>query len=104
METKKLSPKDAALLRNHPGATPDELLPLGLSKKGYEKLQAQHAPQIQPVSVEQTDTAAPAAKPATMLPKLVNLQNLNTGLVVTLSYKTATMLATNYPNSYKTLP
>ncbi len=38
METKKLSPKDAALLRKHPGANPDELLSLGLSKKGYEKL------------------------------------------------------------------
>ena len=34
METKKLSPKDAALLRNNPGATPEELLLLGLSKKG----------------------------------------------------------------------
>ncbi len=104
METKKLSPKDAALLRNNPGATPEELLPLGLSKKGYEKLQAATATQIQPVSVEQADTAAPAAKPATVPPKLVKLQNLNTGLVVTLSYKTATMLANNYPNSYKTLP
>lgn len=104
METKKLSPKDAALLRNNPGATPEELLPLGLSKKGYEKLQVQAAPQIEPVSVEQAEITAPAAKPATVQPKLVKLQNMNTGLVVTLSYKTATLLATNYPNSYKTLP
>ncbi|RYE25460.1 MAG: hypothetical protein EOP51_04035 [Sphingobacteriales bacterium] len=102
METKKLSPKDASLLRNHPNATPEQLLALGLSKKGYEKLEAATAPRIQPVSVEQAE-AAPA-KPATVTPKLVKLQNLNTGLVVVLSYKTATMLSTNYPNSYKTLP
>ena len=102
METKKLSPKDAAVLRNNPGADPQELLALGLSKKGYEKLQVAAAPQIQPVSVEQAE-AAPA-KQATATPKLVKLQNLNTGLVVVLSYKTATLLSTNYPNSYKTLP
>lgn len=41
MKTQRFAPKDAKIIREHEGATPDQLLALGLSKKAYQRLLAQ---------------------------------------------------------------
>lgn len=105
METQKFSPKDAALIRKHPGASPDVLLALGLSKKAHARLLAAtpaDTATIEPVSIATIDhSTRPAATKAT--PKTMQLHNLRTGLVVNMSSKTATRLAASYPNTYKLL-
>jgi hypothetical protein len=105
METKKFSPKDAALIRKHPGASPDALLDLGLSKKAYARLVAAQSNThtvIEPVSVTVIPQEADR-QTAKTTPKIARLHNLRTGLIVTMSYKAATRLSAAYPNTYKLL-
>jgi hypothetical protein len=105
METKKFSPKDAALIRRHPGASPDALLQLGLSKKAHKRLLAAQSAThtvIEPVSVAAIPQAANKQTPKTT-PKTARLHNLRTGLIVTMSHKAAIRLSAAYPNTYKLL-
>jgi hypothetical protein len=105
METKKFSPRDAALIRKHPGASPDALLELGLSKKAYTRLQAAQSSItsiIAPVSITPIPQEDNRQTPKTT-PKTARLHNLRTGLIVTMSYKAATRLSAAYPNTYKLL-
>lgn len=105
METKKFSPKDTALIRRHPGASPDALLDLGLSKKAYTRLlgaQSSINAIIEPVSITSIPKEDNRQTPKTT-PKTARLHNLRTGLIVTMSYKAATRLSAAYPNTYKLL-
>lgn len=72
MKTKRFAPKDAKLIREHPDATPAELLEKGLSKKAYQRL-AEQKEVLQPVKVEQVQQ--PKGNTVRML-------NMRTGRIV----------------------
>lgn len=85
MNTNKFAPKDARILREHPGESPEILLSLGLSKKAFERIKEQHAEEIpaatptdilQPVKTEQ------AAPPADKQPTVVQMRNMRSGRIV----------------------
>ncbi len=100
MKTQRFAPKDAKIIREHEGATPEQLLELGLSKKAYQRLLAQqesHNNILQPVKVEQLQ---PDDVPE---PTTVQLHNKKSGRVVQMGYKSAKMLAAKYPEEFKIL-
>lgn len=98
MKTKRFAPKDAKLIRENEGASPEQLLDLGLSPKAYQRLvdASNHfAEAIQPVKVEQLPTTPP--------PSVVQLHNRKSGRVVRMGYKSATMLSQKYPEEFTIL-
>lgn len=105
----RFSPKDAKIIRDNQEKTAEELLALGLSQKAYSRLKessdenaAVNDP-IQPVSVEQVDIARSFN---VNMPHdgQVKLHNLSTGNVVAMGHKSAVLLSTKYPQSFKILP
>ena len=65
MNLKNYSPKDARLLKDNEGKTPDELLVLGLSQRGYRRLledniavEQSNSATLQPLSVESVNLKA----------------------------------------------
>lgn len=107
MNLKNYSPKDARLIRDNEGKTPDELLALGLSQRGYRRLledsiavQQTESNLLQPLSVEAVNLKA-VAIPITALPKRINLHNRKSGRVVLMGYKAAAMLTEKYPNEFE---
>ncbi len=109
MEYKKFSPRDAKLLKDNEGKTPDELRALGLSERAYRRLLADSIaitqPDadtviIQPVSVAQVNIHAVEPK-LYVQNKRVQLHNKKTGSTVTMGYKAATLLAEKYPAEFE---
>jgi hypothetical protein len=107
MNLKNYSPKDARLIRDNDGKTPDELLDLGLSQRGYRRMledniavkQTENTT-LQPLSIEAVNLKT-VAMPKTELPKRINLHNRKSGRVVFMGYKAAAMLAEKYPNEFE---
>ncbi|OSZ79112.1 hypothetical protein CAP35_12925 [Chitinophagaceae bacterium IBVUCB1] len=107
MNITKYSPKDARIIRDNEDKTPDELLALGLSQRGYRRLlehtievEETRSAVLQPVSVEAVSLTHVRISPADM-PARINLHNKKTGRVVMMGYKAATMLAEKYPNEFE---
>lgn len=107
MNLKNYSPKDARLLKDNEGKTPDELLVLGLSQRGYRRLledniavEQSNSATLQPLSVEAINLHAVVLQTADNR-KRVNLHNRKSGRVVLMGYKAATMLAEKYPNEFE---
>lgn len=107
MNTKKFSPKDARLMKNNEGKTPDELLALGLSQRGYRRLledgieiEQTNSVLLQPVSVQAVSLSPVSISPAD-IPKRINLYNKKSGSTVLMGYKAAAMLAEKYPNEFE---
>lgn len=107
MNTKKFSPKDARILKDNEGKTPDELLALGLSQRGYRRLledsvevEQTNSTLLQPVSVQAVSLKPVPISPADM-PKRINLHNKKSGRTVLMGYKAAAMLADKYPHEFE---
>ncbi len=103
----KFSPKDVRIIQANESKTPDELLALGLSQRGYRRLledsievEQTRSAVLQPVSIEAVSLAPVLLSPADM-PKRINLHNKKTGRVVLMGYKAAAMLAEKYPNEFE---
>ncbi len=107
MNLKKFSPKDTRLIKDNEGKTPDELLALGLSQRGYRRMledsiavEHLNGTMLQPVSVETINLKA-VTLPKGEMPKRVNLHNRKSGRIVVMGYKAAAMLAEKYPNEFE---
>ncbi len=107
MNLKNYSPKDARLIKDNEGKSPDELLALGLSQRAYRRLleeaidiEQTASAVLQPLSVEAINLKAVQA-PKGELPKRINLYNKKSGRVVLMGYKAAAMLAEKYPNEFE---
>lgn len=107
MNLKNFSPKDARLIKDNEGKTPDELLTLGLSQRGYRRLledsidvEQTVSATLQPISVEAVNLQAVVLQ-AIDTRKRVNLHNKKSGRVVLMGYKAAAMLAEKYPNEFE---
>jgi hypothetical protein len=107
MNLKNYSPKDARLIKDNEGKTPDELLALGLSQRGYRRLleesinvEQTNGATLQPLSVEAINLHAVVLQ-AVDNRKRVNLHNRKSGRVVLMGYKAAAMLAEKYPNEFE---
>lgn len=106
MNLKNYAPKDARLIKDNEGKTPDELLALGLSQRGYSRLLEDSieiaqslSATLQPLSVEALNLQAVNA--AASQPRRVNLYNKKSGRAVLMGYKAAAMLAEKYPNEFE---
>jgi len=107
MNMKKFSQKDARLIKDNKGKTPDELLALGLSQQGYRRLledgieiEQTNSILLQPVSVQAVSLSPVLISPKDM-PKRINLYNKKSGSTVLMGYKAAAMLAEKYPNEFE---
>lgn len=107
MNLKNYSPKDARLIKDNEGKTPDELLALGLSQRGYRRLLEESidveqttGAVLQPLTVEAFNLKAVQLSKGEM-PRRVNLHNRKSGRVVLMGYKAAVMLAEKYPNEFE---
>lgn len=107
MNIKKFSPKDARILKDNEGKTPEELLALGLSQRGYRRLledsvevEQTNSTLLQPVSVQAVSLTPVPISPADM-PKRINLYNKKSGRTVLMGYKAAAMLADKYPHEFE---
>ena len=107
MNLKNFSPKDSRLIKDNEGKTPDELLTLGLSQRGYRRMleegievEQSASATLQPISVEAINLK-PVALSAADRPKRVNLHNKKTGRVVLMGYKAAAMLVEKYPHEFE---
>ena len=107
MNLKNYSPKDARLIKENEGKTPDELLALGLSQRGYRRLleesidvEQTNSATLQPLTVEAFNLKAVQTAKGE-LPKRINLHNRKSGRVVLMGYKAAAMLAEKYPNEFE---
>lgn len=107
MNLKNYSPKDARLIKDNEGKTPDELLTLGLSQRGYRRMleesidvEQTNGTTLQPLSVEAVNLHAVVLK-AIDNRRRVNLHNRKSGRVVLMGYKAAAMLAEKYPNEFE---
>ncbi len=97
MKPQRFAPKDAKIIREHEGATPEQLLELGLSKKAYQRLLAQQESPIdilQPVRVEQL-------KPDNVHePTDVQIHKKKRGRGVQMGSKSAKMIAAKYHEDF----
>lgn len=102
MNPLKFSPKDAKIIRDNPGKSPDELLELGLSLKAFARLPEPSdkmpapvaaSPIIIPVSVQS------AAKE--IHGNTVKLKRLKEDTVVEMGFRSAQMLASKYPKEFR---
>lgn len=107
MNIKKFSPKDARIIKDNEGKTPDELLTLGLSQRGYRRMledsvevEQTNSTLLQPVSVQAVSLTPVSISPADM-PKRINLYNKRSGRTVLMGYKAAAMLADKYPHEFE---
>lgn len=107
MNLKNYSPKDARLIKDNEGKTPDELLAIGLSQRGYRRLledsieiAQSNSATLHPVSVEAVNLQA-VKLPSEPLPRRINLYNKKSGRAVLMGYKAAAMLAEKYPNEFE---
>lgn len=103
----KFSPKDVRIIQANESKTPDELLALGLSQRGYRRLledsievEQTLSAVLQPVSIEAV-SLAPVPLSSADMPKRINLHNKKTGRLVLMGYKAAAMLAEKYPNEFE---
>lgn len=107
MNLKKFSPRDARIIKDNEGKTPDELLALGLSQRGYRRIledsvevEQSNSVLLQPVSVEAVSLSPVPISPADM-PRRINLYNKKSGRTMLMGYKAAAMLAEKYPNEFE---
>lgn len=100
MKTKRFAPKDAKIIRENEGATPDQLLELGLSSKAYHRLvdaDNHSAATLQPIKVEKLEATK------VHQPDVVQLHNRKSGRVVRMGYRSAKMLSQKYPEEFTIL-
>ena len=91
MTQKRFAPKDAKIIRDNPGKSPEELTASGLSKNK----------RIEPVKIEQA--ALPAKATGRTPNHVVRLLNKATRVVVELGFRTASALSKHNPNQYQIL-
>lgn len=103
METKKFSPKDAKLIRDNPGNSPEALLTLGLSNAAYNRLRENivtSTQKLQPVKVEAAPQQMPTGRKSN---HVVRMLNKSINVVTELGYRAAVSVSNIYPDKFEIL-
>ncbi|MBS1771521.1 MAG: hypothetical protein JST82_01585 [Bacteroidetes bacterium] len=118
MKLKNYSVKDSRIIQDNEGKSPDDLLELGLSQRGYRRMledsiditqaKIEDTPAyetgavLQPLKVEAINLQSVTAQ-YTDQRKSVTLHNKRSGRTLQMAYKAANLLAEKYPREFEIL-